>query len=250
MEKSKIHLIMPMGGAGSRFFKNGFVMPKPLIEINGYPFLYWATLSISKFVDVEDITFVVLKQHIEEFKIDEVIKKYFPEAKIEVIPELLNGAVLTCMHGVQSINDDLPIIFNDCDHMFTCKDFYSFCEKGIFDMPDGALLTFESSDPKYSFLQMDETGNVIHTVEKQAVSTHAICGAYYFKNKKTFLECANEYLDKCNYSEYYVSGVYNIMAEHNMRIDNFTCDMHLPFGTPDEYYAAEKSDEFERMLKK
>ena len=44
MEKNKIHLIMPMGGAGSRFFKNGFVMPKPLIEINGYPFLYWATL--------------------------------------------------------------------------------------------------------------------------------------------------------------------------------------------------------------
>ena len=55
MEKNKIHLIMPMGGAGSRFFKNGFVMPKPLIEINGYPFLYWATLSISKFVDVVQI---------------------------------------------------------------------------------------------------------------------------------------------------------------------------------------------------
>ena len=35
---SKVHLIMPMGGAGSRFYKNGFKMPKPLIEINGYPF--------------------------------------------------------------------------------------------------------------------------------------------------------------------------------------------------------------------
>ena len=34
----KIHLIMPMGGAGSRFFKNGFVMPKPLIEIQKEPF--------------------------------------------------------------------------------------------------------------------------------------------------------------------------------------------------------------------
>ena len=68
MEKNKIHLIMPMGGAGSRFFKNGFVMPKPLIEINGYPFLYWATLSISKFVDVKDITFVVLKKWIDRLE--------------------------------------------------------------------------------------------------------------------------------------------------------------------------------------
>ena len=47
----KLHLIMPMGGAGSRFFKNGFVMPKPLIEISGKPFLYWATKSIEKYVD-------------------------------------------------------------------------------------------------------------------------------------------------------------------------------------------------------
>ena len=35
--KQQIHLIMPMAGAGSRFFKNGFVMPKPLIEINDKP---------------------------------------------------------------------------------------------------------------------------------------------------------------------------------------------------------------------
>lgn len=27
------HLIMPMGGAGSRFYKNGYMQPKPLIEI-------------------------------------------------------------------------------------------------------------------------------------------------------------------------------------------------------------------------
>ena len=52
---------MPMGGAGSRFFNNGFIIPKPLIEINQRPFFYWATQSITNFVEVEDITFVVLK---------------------------------------------------------------------------------------------------------------------------------------------------------------------------------------------
>lgn len=247
---NKIHLIMPMGGAGSRFFNNGFVMPKPLIEINGKPFLYWSTISISNFVDVEDITFVVLQQHIDEFQIDKVIKDNFPNAKIEVIPKLLNGAVLTCMNGVKNIDDSQPIIFNDCDHLFVCNEFYDFCKQAEFDDVDGALLTFDSTDPKYSFLEMDNQGNVIHTVEKKAVSNHAICGAYYFKNKDVFLSNANEYLDKCNYSEYYVSGVYNVMASHKMYIRNFTCDMHLPFGTPDEYYQAEKSDGFERVLKK
>lgn len=243
----KIHLIMPMGGAGSRFFKNGFVMPKPLIEIQKKPFLYWATKSISKYVEVEDITFVVLKQHIEEFEIDKTINEKFPNAKIVVIPQILNGAVLTCMEGVKNIEDDLPIVFNDCDHAFISSEFNTYCKKAEFNKLDGGLLTFESDDPKYSYLQMNEDGNVIHTVEKQVVSTHAICGAYYFKNKNVFLECAKEYLDKCSYSEYFVSGVYNIMAEKNMNIANFKCDIHVPFGTPDEYYNAENNEIFRKI---
>ena len=60
---------MPMAGRGSRFFENGFVMPKPLIEINGRPFFYWATQSIAKFVDCADITFVVLEEHIRDHAI-------------------------------------------------------------------------------------------------------------------------------------------------------------------------------------
>ena len=246
---NKIHLIMPMGGAGSRFFKNGFVTPKPLIVIKDKPFLYWSTKSLLEYIEVKDLTFVVLQEHIDEFKIDKEIHKYFPDAKIEIIPQLLNGAVLTCVEGLKSINDDLPIVFNDCDHMFFCNEFNEYCNKGDFSELDGALLTFTSNDPKYSFLEMDDSGNVINTVEKKVVSNNAICGAYYFRNKELFLKSVEEYLEKCNYSEYFVSGVYNIMASYGMKIRNFTCDEHLPFGTPEEYYEAEKSDSFKRLIK-
>ena len=71
---NKLHLILPMAGRGSRFFKNGFVCPKPLIEINGKPFFYWAARSVEKFVDCADLTFVVLEEHIRDFAIDEKIK--------------------------------------------------------------------------------------------------------------------------------------------------------------------------------
>ena len=72
----KIHLVMPMGGGGTRFGNKGFNVPKPLIELQGKPFFYWATQSIVKFVDVEDITFVVLQDHIDRFAIDQKIKEY------------------------------------------------------------------------------------------------------------------------------------------------------------------------------
>ncbi len=244
----KLHLIMPMGGAGSRFFKNGFVMPKPLIEINGRPFLYWATMSIKKYVDIADLTFVVLQEHIDEFHIDQEILKWFPEARIEVIPRLLPGAVMTCLEGLRNIRDDQPVLFNDCDHMFRCSAFNNAIASGAWDF-DGALLTFPSDQPQFSYIRYDESGErIVGTVEKEVVSNQAICGAYVVKNAEIFRKMAEQYLEECSYSEYFVSGIYNVMCRKNMTIQNYEVDFHVPFGTPAEYEAAQDSAYFEELM--
>ena len=246
--KNRIHLIIPMGGLGSRFSEAGFTLPKPLIEIKGKPFLYWATQSISRFVDVQDIIFIVLRQHIDEFKIDETIKLYFPDAKIVIDNSGSKGAVTSCLECIDYISDEMPLVFNDCDHLFNCKEFNNYCNSGDFNNFDGALLTFTSNDPKFSFLEFDDKGNVARTVEKVAVSNNAICGTYYFKNRTVFEENAKEYLKTCSYKEFFMSGVYNVMTSKDLIIKGFNVDMHLPFGTPEEYEEALKSNDFE-MLK-
>lgn len=248
MKTRKLHLIMPMGGKGSRFSKYGYEFPKPLLEINGYPFFYWATQSIAKFIDVQDITFVILKEHIEKFGLDKAIRKYYPNAKIHVIPEVLNGAVLTCMEGICEVTDDLPIVFNDCDHIFRCRKFEEFCAEGMDTSVDGAILTFQSNLDKYSFLRFDEHGNVTETVEKRVISNHAICGCYYFSNRNVFSAAVDKYLLKCSYQEYFVSGVYNVMAEQGEKIRAFATDFHVPFGVPEEYEAAKDSKYFSELL--
>ena len=230
----KLHLIMPMGGRGYRFFKDGYSMPKPLIELNGKPFFYWSAQSVMKFIDVADISFVVLQEHIDNFGIDKKILEYYPEARIVVIPEVLPGAVMTCLEGVKGLGDG-PLLFNDCDHMFVCRGFNAFCEAGDFSSPDAALLTFPSDEPKYSFAKLSEHGRVLYTVEKQAVSRHAICGAYYFSCAESFVSAAEKYLTSCSYEEFFMSGVYNVLIENGADVKVFETDVHISFGTPEEY---------------
>lgn len=231
----KIHLIMPMGGGGTRFGNKGFNVPKPLIMLQDKPFFYWAVQSVIKYVDVKDIIFVVLQEHIDRFEIDKVIKQYYEDAIIQVIPKVLNGAVLTCLEGIKAINDDLPLLFNDCDHAFFCDSFYDYCKEADFTKADGALITFNSDSPNFSYVRFDEEGNAIGTVEKVVVSNEAICGAYYFRNKDIFAEAVDKYLIKCQYKEYFVSGVYNEMVEMGMKLITFNDSEHISFGTPEEY---------------
>lgn len=233
---NKFHLIMPMGGNGSRFSKCGFNLPKPLIPIYGKPFIYWSTMSILKFNEVIDLTFVVLKDHVKKYNIDQEIKKLFPKAIIVIIDCVLNGPVLTCLEGVKGIKDDYPILFNDCDHLFKCTEFNKLSYTKNKDLA-GALLTFKSNNPQYSYVVYNN-GKVAGTIEKKATSNDAICGAYYFRSAAYFRLLSDRYLNNCKYDELYISGLYNEIANRGEEIKILNCDYHVPFGIPKEYEVA------------
>ena len=94
---AKVHLVMPMAGAGSRFAKQGYDCPKPLMHIQGKPFFYWAVMSVAGFVRLHDITFVVLQEHVEQHHIDRAIHEFFPQASIIVLSQVLPGPVFTAL---------------------------------------------------------------------------------------------------------------------------------------------------------
>lgn len=246
-EEPKFHLIMPMGGSGSRFSKMGITTPKPLVDLQGKPFFYWATQSISQYKNLKSISFVVLQKHINENGIDKKIHQYFPKAKISILPEVLKGAVLTAMKGVEAIDDDSAIIINDCDHAFVSSELNNFCDH-IDASVDGALVTFNSNEDKYSYIKYNKNKTIIGTVEKMVVSNDAICGAYYFKNKDIFLKYAEKYLVNCKYNEFFISGVYNEMCADNLNIQKFNLDLHLSFGVPEEYEEVKNSPLFKEKI--
>lgn len=242
---NKAHLVMPMAGAGSRFNNKEFELPKPLIEIAGMPFFYWATRSLEKNVPLLDIVYVVLQEHVGLFGIDRIIKKHFPSARIIILPEITKGPVFTCLEGVRLIDDDKPVIFNDCDHMFRCSQLDEILN-GSSDI-DGALLTFKSAEPHFSYIRY-EKNHVIGTIEKVVVSDQAICGAYYFKSAKLFKCIAKEYIVNCSYKEPFLSGMYNIMCDKGMNVEAFPVDFHVEFGTPEEYTKAKQSKFFDEII--
>lgn len=247
------HLVMPMGGEGSRFFKEGIIQPKPLIELRGNPFFYWAVKSVMQNVDVSDITFAVLRKHIEEHSIDTVIKSFFPEAEIVEIDHVLPGPVHTCLRAVDHIEEG-PVIFNDCDHMFKCGELPGVLSEmeSSHDNVSGALLTFESDRPQYSYVSFDADGSVSGTVEKKVVSHSAICGAYCFSSAALYKDVAEEYINSCDEKELYMSGLYNVMIKRGLRIKSIPIDYHCEFGTPKEYEEASgdhANDEIERAFR-
>lgn len=241
-----MNLIIPMGGAGSRFSKE-YNKPKPLIEIKGKPFLYWATNSILKYYSVKNLVFVVLQEHIDSFEIDKVIEKYYRNYNYQlvILPKMLNGPVYTTMEAIKVIDNDDLILFNDVDHIFYSLELKQFINSykdcSTFG---GALLNFHADSPSYSYVKM-ENNKVIYTVEKEVVSNKAICGAYLFKDKHVFSKYANEYISNISNTEAFMSQIYNYVIKDNLEIKSFMVDFNISFGTIDEFNETCESDIFD-----
>lgn len=244
---ARVNLVFPMAGAGSRFAELGLDLPKPLIDLEGEPFFKRAADSIVSHVKYERIVFVVLKEHVEKYEIDRKIKAYYPDAKIVVIPKILPGALMTAMEGAKAIHNEYPVIFMDCDLMFTSDSLYEYYGSDDYDSA-GTLLTFKSDLDRYSYVEVKDlelSADVsikvaAATAEKKVISEHAIAGAYGFINTAVFLKAAERYLKDCPYDEFYISGLYDQMIASGRRIRVFETDTYCSFGTPEEYENAKK----------
>ena len=245
-EDARVNLVFPMAGAGTRFLGDNFDCPKPLIDIDGLPFFKRAADSLVGHVKCERMVFVVLKEHVEKFEIDEKIHSYYPNAKIVQLPEVLPGALMTAIEGAKAIHNEYPVIFADCDMMFTSSDMYAYYNSDDYDAA-GTLLTFESDKDCYSYVEVgdwtDANGQnvnvAVRTAEKEVISDRAITGAYGFINAAVFIRAAEKYINNTEIDEYYLSGVYNDMIKAGRRVRVFDTDTFLSFGTPEEYRKAE-----------
>lgn len=231
---------MPMAGEGNRFKKEGWQTPKPLIELNGSPLFMHAISSVRIENFILKYSFIVRQEHIDAYKIDEYIKSFLPGANIFSVLKTTRGAVETCLIAEPAIADEDAVIVMDCDLEFRSTQFLDII-KGILSSPGdeargGALVSFESSESKYSYAQVDSSGNVIRTAEKEVISTHALCGAYFFSNGKRFKQIAHRLLDEPKFEkpEYYVSLLYNYMLADGEKVRLAPMEEYYSYGTPEE----------------
>ena len=88
-----LHIIMPMAGEGSRFLKEGWTTPKPLILLDGKPLFQHAIESVSAPGIPMKYSFIVRQEHIDKYHLDEGIRSIVPNANVFSVLKTTRGAV-------------------------------------------------------------------------------------------------------------------------------------------------------------
>lgn len=229
---SKLNVLIPMAGAGSRFSQKGFTFPKPLIEVNGKPMIE----LVVKNINIEaNYIFIVQQEHYVKYNLKYLLNLIAPNCKIIQVNDITQGAACTTLLAEEFINTDMPLVIANSDQYIKWNSnecMYAFSADDI----DGGIITFKSHHPKWSYVKLGNEGFVSQVAEKCVISEDATVGIYYWKKGSDYVKYAKQMIEKdirVN-NEFYVCPVYNeaILDQKKIRIKSITEMWGL--GTPED----------------
>lgn len=218
-----INVIVPLGGLGSRFQKEGYLTrPKPFVPVLGKPMILWVLENLT--LGPQDALVIVYNpafMNIGHF-MKEVVGNRFPECKFVELAGPTRGAAETVLMGLQGLDESLlkrPTLLADGDTFYTSDIVGAFRKVAN---SHNAVFCFNDTQPKpiYSYITIDDSDNILQVKEKVKISDWANSGCYCFrdgaqlaKECEDLIEANTKQQSQDGVGEFYTSGVIAAMID-------------------------------------
>ena len=245
-----MNIIIPLGGKGERFVREGYTQPKALIPVFDKTMIECVidNLTISK----EDIVFIIYNKDLDKNNFAEVISNKYSKSKsnknknfvvhlIKLEKDTL-GAAETLYIGLEHILRRHEIPTNKKCLILDCDTFYTEDIISIFREQErnAVFYTVKTDEPPiYSYIKITENDEtIIDIAEKVKISNNANTGCYAFQDIKTLHKYCKRILDeKITFNgECYTSCVISTMIKEGEPFIGCKLDSEVVFslGTPRE----------------
>lgn len=235
-------VMLPMVGLGSRFAREGYADPKPLIPVMGRPM---AVEAVADLPDAPARVFILRRDLPSRDRIEAAVTQAFPGARIVTLDAMTDGQARTCLLGLEGVDERLPLTIGACDN-------------GV--LYDGAAFEQLMADPAadvlvwgfrghpgarrrpdmYGWIDADAEGRVRRVSVKKPLADPAhdpvVIGAFTFRRAGDFRAAAERMIARearVN-GEYYVDECVNDALALGLDVRLFPVEAYLCWGTPDE----------------
>ena len=226
-------IIIPLGGTGERFKKNGYKKPKALINVFGKQILFYLLENLT--IDNIDYIYIPYNKEYVDYNFESLLKKNFPNInfKFFILENNTRGAAETLNISIKNLNEDInkPVLCLDSDN-FYLHDIVNDWKgtNSIFTIID------KNPQPIYSYIKTDNSNNLISIKEKEKISDYACTGAYGFESIHILEKYTSKIIENniTQKSEFYTSGVINEMLNDKIIFKNINIpnNKFICLGTP------------------
>lgn len=180
--------------------------------------------------------FALHGQDIDGFQVDAVVGLLGPNATAIRVAHDTQGAGCTALLAIDHIdNDDELVIANITD--FVDADWAEIVAAFRDSGADAGTVVFDSLHPRYSFVRLDDDGNIVEAAEKRPISRNATAGLYWFRRGADFVRAAKAMIRKDAHfgGKFFIAPTLNelILEQKLVRPYVIPQDRYYPLKTPE-----------------
>jgi len=237
-------VMIPLGGIGSRFQKEGYTEPKPFVNVFGVPMIVKVIDSLK--LNPVDTLVVVYNPAFIDRSLWKPLKSMYPQMQLVELPGPTRGAAETVLIGLKGLPSKLrkqPVMLADGDCFYDediVTKYRAICKEA------NGVFYFRDTQPKpmYSYIKIEEGGKIVEVKEKVKISDNANSGCYCFTNGEELKTQCEKLLKSGStqtgklathtVGEYYTSGVIANMIAEGAPFQGLEIDPKLMYvlGTP------------------
>lgn len=232
---TKMNVIIPMSGQGSRFKVSGYTFPKPLIEVHGKPMIQVVVDNLNCDPITCKFIYIVQESHYTDYNLKYLLNLITPGCEIVRTNGLTEGSACSVLLAREYIDSDIPLLMANSDQFLEWSNhefIYGMVSSGV----DGGISTFTGTHPKWSFAKVDKDGFVTEVAEKKPISDIATTGIYYWKKGSDFVKYADQMISKNvrTNGEFYICPVFNEAINDGKKIRISHCKKMWGLGVPED----------------
>ena len=235
-----MHLLITMAGLYTRFSPFSYQVPKYLLPLSNRTVLHHVLATLLR-GDLFSGLLLVANERDIAFKpqIVSTIQEFgFSDKDLLFIGDT-EGQAETAFIGAQEIlrsRDDLAVAVHNIDTILLHRDMKIFQEK--LSVASCAIDVFYANNKEYSYVQINDSGDVTGIREKVVISKIASSGFYCFESMGLMSRYLQEAIDN---GEHYISNGIRRMIHQEHRVvigPIYTENNTVVVGTPEEYLEA------------
>lgn len=242
--------IIPIAGIGSRYSKQGYLLPKPFVPVSGVPMIIKA---IRDMPPSDKWVFIVRQEYIDQYGIDLLLQEEISNPIIIPITRMTQGQACSAYLASPYVSPNESLFIAACDngYLYDPKKYKTI----ISNLSNNAVVWTFTGDPlvlnnpnAWGWVKLASDQTTINDIScKQKISDspisdHAIIGSFYFSKAKDFFS-AVDLMIQDNYrinNEFYIDCVPIFLKKMGKKSVLFDVELYIGFGTPDALHFYEQ----------
>ena len=225
---------LPMAGWGNRFAQEGYMVPKPCIQVNGH---YMMDQALKCLPQTDATILGALTRHKDLIPLEDY-------GHVVWMDEVLPGQACTTERIVHEIQDpDQSILISACDNglLYDGNELQWLLNNDIIVWTFRNNYTTYRKPNAYSWCEIGKDGYIkqIHVKDfkgENPLREHAVAGTFWFRNKSVYLDSLGSLYRRNGRvnNEFYIDSLVNDAIELGYTVKHFEVDHYICWGTPND----------------